>query len=954
MIQNVLNFDPLMLESYGGSNQDIALQTAVEDNGTTLKFVGNGWKKVNFSYTITADTILEFDFQSSSEGDIHGLGFDIDDNLNSNSLFKLYGTQNWGISDFDNYQTSTGDTWTHYRIRVGDFFTGDVSYLTFANDHDIDNPDAESIFSNIRIYENQDSGESSLLSNSNIIESSNMIEKGTFTTTNDEYIFYSNSGTTYSTDAGIGWIVPKRHKWNFDGTNQWADTDNTGAGGLIQVINDNQLTQGLQGISFDATNIGSDNTLRLQVYGVDGEFKMGNWNTRTPISLDDSPINVVTLLDTDNIATEQLDWTTFSWDSVDFGSGYEYIALRFWTDGVDESEFQAIDNVRVGSVINNLKTPPQAYDDYFVTQKNNSLTILGSDLLANDVDTNGQILQITEVTNGSDGTVSVDSQGNIFFNPSADFTGVTSFDYTIQNEQGVLDQATVTINVTGPVALGTNLSRIRDYETEVPFVDRFKSSRQWIPQTDRVWDTKESDLLDLDENGWVKSLPALEDEPQYHKVGAFFNHLDQGRYIVLYEGEGEIEYQSGGTIDQRASIQGRDVIDIGSRESLMISITETDPNGTGDYIRNIRLIPEAHESTYQTEIFNPTFLEKTQPFHALRFMNWMDTNHSTQGEWSERPTVETSTWVKIGPSVEVMVELANTLDQDAWFNMPHLATDEYVTNFATYVRDNLEPERKVYVEYSNEVWNGNFGQAQWVSQQAENDPNFTGNRMNWFGKRTTEITQIWDQVFEETGQKEQVIGVMAAQAANRWTAEQALKYDSWSTENKTHADYGIDAIAIAPYFGGYIGGPEYEAEVETWTVDQLFDELTQGGVLSDGPAGGALQQAYDNMANYADLAQQEGLQLLAYEGGQHLVGRRGVYDNQAITDLFIEANRDPRMGELYKEYFANWYEQGGGLFMNYRNVGTPNKWGSWGALESIDQTSSPKYDALMEVLSGAN
>ena len=1044
MTENVLIFDPLMIQSYGGTNQDIAAQTSIEDDGKTLTLLGNGWKKINYDYTITADTILEFDFKSSREGEIHGIGFDNDNMLNSTSLFKLYGTQDWAIRDFDNYQDPTGETWTHYKIRVGDFFTGDVSYLTFANDHDVSNSEAESIFSNIKIYEYQDSVEPPTVVDTNTIKSTNIMKNGSFITTNSENSFNSNWGTTYSTDAGKGWIVPKSHKWNLDGANQWADADNTGAGGLIQVIGDNQITQGLQAIHFDATNLGSNNILRLQIYGVDGEFKMGNWNTNAPVTVDDSTINVVTLLDTNNIATEEFDWKTFSWDSVDFGSGYEYIALRFWTNGVDETEFQAIDNVVIQSIATNnplvavddsfttdqntsttivaadllsnddapdgdtlslisvdnningtvyldnnedviftpdadfsgtasfdytvsdgnggidtatvtleVKVPafskPQAYDDHFVTQKNKSLTILGSDLLANDLDTNGQTLRITEVTNASDGTVTLDSQGNIFFNPDADFAGVTSFDYMIQNEQGLLSDATVTVNVTNDVALGTNLNGINDWSTQVPFIDRFKSSRQWITQTDGVWNTKENHLLDLDENGWVKSLPALEDVPQYNYVSTIFTNLDQGRYIVLYDGEGEIQY-SNQAIDQASSIDGRDVINIGSNQSLTITIAETDPNQTVDYLRNIRLIPEAYESRYETETFNPTFLETTQPYHTLRFMDWMKTNHSTQGEWSERPTLEDSTWSTLGAPVEVMVELANTLDVDPWFTMPHMATDEYVTNFATYVRDNLEPERTVYVEYSNEVWNWQFTQARWVDQQAKNDPNFNGNWMNWFGKRTTEITEIWDQVFEETGQKERVMGVMAAQAANRWTAQQALNYDSWSTENKTHADYGIDAIAIAPYFGGYLGKNSNQAEVETWTLDQLFDELTQGGVISDGPTGGALQKAYDNMANYADLAQQEGLELLAYEGGQHLVGHGGVENNQTITDLFIAANSDPRMGELYKEYFSNWYQQGGGLFMHFTDVGEPSKWGSWGTLESIDEAGSPKYDALMDLV----
>jgi hypothetical protein len=32
--------------------------------------------------------------------------------------------------------------------------------------------------------------------------------------------------------------------------------------------------------------------------------------------------------------------------------------------------------------------------------------------------------------------------------------------------------------------------------------------------------------------------------------------------------------------------------------------------------------------------------------------------------------------------------------------------------------------------------------------------------------------------------------------------------------------------------------------------------------------------------------------------------------------------------------------------MNYGIIGTPSKWGNWSALESVRQTSSPRYDAM--------
>src|SRR5688572_1747555 len=54
--------------------------------------------------------------------------------------------------------------------------------------------------------------------------------------------------------------------------------------------------------------------------------------------------------------------------------------------------------------------------------------------------------------------------------------------------------------------LGINLAAVADWSTELPFVDVFRTSREWISQsrTSGAWDTGEP--LDLDADGWVRSL----------------------------------------------------------------------------------------------------------------------------------------------------------------------------------------------------------------------------------------------------------------------------------------------------------------------------------------------------------------------------------------------------------------------------------------------------------------
>ncbi len=147
---DVLNFNNFSIDSYGGSN-DASGSVFIEDGGTSLRLEGNNWKKIDFPYTVTENTILEFDFTSSSQGEIHGIGFDTNTGHQPNRTFQLYGTQNWGILEFADYQQSAPNT-QQFRIRVGDFYQGELNHLFFTNDDDA-NANAVSSFSNIRIFE---------------------------------------------------------------------------------------------------------------------------------------------------------------------------------------------------------------------------------------------------------------------------------------------------------------------------------------------------------------------------------------------------------------------------------------------------------------------------------------------------------------------------------------------------------------------------------------------------------------------------------------------------------------------------------------------------------------------------------------------------------------------------------------------------------------------------------
>lgn len=148
-----LSFEISDFSSYRGSEDEVKNQI-LSNNGETIEFAGNTWRKALFDYTITENTVLEFDFTSPVEGEVHAIGFDTDSTLgNGDIMFQVHGTQGSALwnRDFNDY-TGAGAS-QHFLIEVGDYFTGDIDYLTFANDHDLDAKDGVGIFSNIKLYE---------------------------------------------------------------------------------------------------------------------------------------------------------------------------------------------------------------------------------------------------------------------------------------------------------------------------------------------------------------------------------------------------------------------------------------------------------------------------------------------------------------------------------------------------------------------------------------------------------------------------------------------------------------------------------------------------------------------------------------------------------------------------------------------------------------------------------
>lgn len=92
--------------------------------------------------------------------------------------------------------------------------------------------------------------------------------------------------------------------------------------------------------------------------------------------------------------------------------------------------------------------------------------------------------------------------------------------------------------------------------------------------------------------------------------------------------------------------------------------------------------------------------------------------------------------------IEAQVQLCNEVRSNCWITIPQWASDNYVTQQATYVYNNLASDLYFIPEYSNEIWNTGFPQTYWASVRGQ-ALGFTSSSNEhlhgWYGLRVRQI-----------------------------------------------------------------------------------------------------------------------------------------------------------------------------------------------------------------------
>lgn len=474
----------------------------------------------------------------------------------------------------------------------------------------------------------------------------------------------------------------------------------------------------------------------------------------------------------------------------------------------------------------------------------------------------------------------------------------------------------------GPIAI--NLDEFRDWNPTFAFTDAMKQARPFVSQPiDSVQPFDDGQPMPTDAIGWP--LPAPGQAAASLLWSELGGNYPAGTYDLYWEGTGEIVLGLDATLNEAVG-PGHARYDVApTYQGILIKILSSDG---ADPIRNIRLMMPGFADEATAPTFHPDFLDALEPFGVVRVMQWQNINFTTVEDWAERPTPGDATQAtERGVSAEYLVELGNTTGKAIWLCIPRLATDDYVRQFARFVAENLDPSVPVYLEWSNEVWNGAF-LAYWYALaqgQAEQLPGTDFEvAMTWYTNRSLEVFDIWSEEFESFGgptSSDRIVRVLASQHDNPYVAEIILDHDQAYTK--------CDALATAPYFGSGYG---YQ------TPEELSETLlkTESEILADLEAE-VLGPLRDRVLGNTQVANDRGLPHIAYEAGQHLVAPGGFFADPDLSAKFVAVNRDPGMYGLYRTFLDVWNAAGGELMTPYSLATRFSSYGNFGHLEYLGQ-----------------
>lgn len=505
--------------------------------------------------------------------------------------------------------------------------------------------------------------------------------------------------------------------------------------------------------------------------------------------------------------------------------------------------------------------------------------------------------------------------------------------------------------------MGVNIGFVSDWGNNYMFVDAVKTARGWSPVGDTCvegypgcngvtfpaedangWPLSDFQILLITDGGDPLNRPITERNPSF-----------VGTYSIVFNGQADITISNGsGIIRNKVYNAGTNtttaeaVMDGGTGQ-LFLTFQNTVYSPTVGGVKNLKVLRPGYP-VGTTKVFTDEFLNAIAPFSTLRFMEAQNMNDSPVTSYAQRTPGNypfqgscAATKCSSGISFEYMAMLANLTGKDIWINIPHKAdVTAYSTSVAQFFKANLNSDIKLYVEWSNEVWNSLFDQThdnynEAVASVAAGDPNdFAMGGAGAYNQGYRRIayqgmlmSNAFRAVYGNSAMMTTVRPVFAMQYTYQYLSVDALWY--------LNTKFG----SVSNYFYAIAGAPYWQAASGNYvTVDALMTAIASDLTTTQIPEANHGTASTSDIANnsawsgatFNQLATHYGIKSIAYEGSADM----SLNTNDVISQ---QAKADPRNATHINQFFNQWFGCGNELFVYYKLGGTPGK--GWELYEDL-------------------
>jgi len=414
--------------------------------------------------------------------------------------------------------------------------------------------------------------------------------------------------------------------------------------------------------------------------------------------------------------------------------------------------------------------------------------------------------------------------------------------------------------------------------------------------------------------------------------------------------------------------------------------------GTSGGVKNVKLmrpITVGSSTSYPTStIFTDFFINNIAPYKVLRSLGWVAVNWSPDSLWSDRTTWQmarqsppgipgyTYGWEGRGASWEGFIMLANQTNKDVWITIPAKATNDYITKLAQLFKfgsDGVNPytspqanpvlpplnsNLKIYVEYSNEIWNWQFAQTGYAVEKAKLEPANSPIRfdnetddftlgLRYKAMRSVQISDIFRSVYGNSDMMTKVRPLMAWQLAYGDLTNRLLSFvDRYYGKKDSRSNYATPHPVNYYFYGGGGSFYWYSDATQTLTNDTLWNSGGWNATAEfndqwGNPYAGFIGQTTTD----ASWAKHYGLAYICYEGDGH-----PTYQNND-ADIMAATHWDPRMKQNTLDHL-NVLNQVDCEFGNFLSPGGSGSDNYWAVINYQNEAGlgSPQFDAIKQWL----